>query len=86
MSAISLGGRVFRRAASYAPGGRKFFVGGNWKANGSHDDIAKWTSSLNGGRIASSTEVVVAPPAVHLASVRSALRKDIAVSSQVIIE
>ena len=34
-------------------GGRKFFVGGNFKANGSLADAAKLLATLNSGLIAS---------------------------------
>ena len=62
---------------------RKFFVGGNWKANGSLKQVESLVKVLNGGTVASSTEVVVAPSAVHLASVKSTLRKDFGVAGQV---
>lgn len=43
----------------------------------------QWLANLNGGRVAGSTEVVVAPPTVFLETVRSGLRKDFAVAAQV---
>jgi len=73
---------VTKRFASYSASGRKFFVGGNWKANGSSTQIQSLLGSLNAGNVAGSTEVVVAPPAVYLDSVRSRLRKDFAVAAQ----
>ena len=62
---------------------RKFFVGGNWKANGSTSQVQSLVSMLNSGRTAASTEVVVAPPSVFVGDVRSKLRKDFSVCAQV---
>ena len=42
-----------RRMASYSASGRKFFVGGNFKANGSLADAQKLIATLNAGTIAS---------------------------------
>lgn len=75
--------QVPRRFASYSASGRKFFVGGNWKANGSHAQVQQWLSALNGGKVASSTEVAVAVPFPYLSEVRGKLRKDFSVASQV---
>jgi triosephosphate isomerase (TIM) len=44
----------------------KFFVGGNWKANGSVDAVADLVSGLNRGRTPSDVDVVVAPPCIYL--------------------
>lgn len=41
-----------------------------------------WLSSLNGGKTAASTEVVVAPPFPYLSEVKRALRGDFAVAAQ----
>jgi len=43
----------------------------------------QWVAALNSGRVAASTEVVVAPPTLYLDAVRSKLRKDFAVAAQV---
>jgi triosephosphate isomerase len=75
--------RVAKRHASYSATGRKFFVGGNWKANGSHAQVQQWLATLNSGKVAATTEVVVAPPFPYLSEVKSALRKDFAVAAQV---
>jgi Triosephosphate isomerase len=72
--------------AAYSPSGRKFFVGGNWKANGTTAQVQSWVATLNSGNVASSTEVVVAPPAVYIGQVASTIRKDFGVSSQVCID
>lgn len=71
-----------QRLAAYSASGRKFFVGGNWKANGSSVQVKQWVSALNSGTVASSTEVVVAPPSIFLSEVASSLRKDFFVGGQ----
>ncbi|KAI9190261.1 triosephosphate isomerase [Blastocladiella emersonii ATCC 22665] len=62
---------------------RKFFVGGNWKLNGSTKFNGELVQVLNDSNIpAEKVEVVVAPPAVYLAQIRAALSDSIAVSAQ----
>jgi triosephosphate isomerase len=51
----------------------KFFVGGNWKSNGSKSSVAKLVADLNAGSVPSSTEVVCAPTFVHLSYVQENL-------------
>ncbi|CAH1435380.1 unnamed protein product [Lactuca virosa] len=64
--------------------GRKFFVGGNWKCNGTAEDVKKIVATLNAGQIPSTdvVEVVVSPPFVFLTSVKSELRPEIQVAAQ----
>ncbi|KAJ3686740.1 hypothetical protein LUZ61_015904 [Rhynchospora tenuis] len=64
--------------------GRKFFVGGNWKCNGTIEEVKKIISILNGGDVPSSdvVEVVVSPPYVFLPLVKSELRPDFHVAAQ----
>jgi len=61
---------------------RKFFVGGNWKCNGTQSSVKTLVDTLNTGSLTSGVEVVVAPPSIFSASVRDNLRKDVAVASQ----
>jgi len=62
---------------------RKFFVGGNWKLNGNKAANAALIKELNAGDIPSSVEVVVAPPAIYVDQVVSAVdAAKIAVSVQ----
>ncbi|XP_074308251.1 triosephosphate isomerase, cytosolic [Silene latifolia] len=63
---------------------RKFFVGGNWKCNGTTGEVKKIVETLNAGKIASTdvVEVVVSPPYVFLTSVKSELRPEIQVAAQ----
>jgi glyceraldehyde 3-phosphate dehydrogenase len=70
------------RLAAYGANGRKFFVGGNWKANGTLSQVQSWVSVLNSGLVPSSTEVVVAPPSIFLSDVAKSLRKDFHVAGQ----
>ncbi|KAK9791344.1 hypothetical protein WJX73_001685 [Symbiochloris irregularis] len=62
---------------------RRFFIGGNWKCNGTLKSIEDLLSTLNGADLAKPLpEVVVAPTYVHLAWVKSKLREDFAVAAQ----
>jgi len=61
---------------------RKFFVGGNWKLNGTKASIDEIVKGLNEKGLNPNTEVVVAPPAVYLSYVREKLDKHIGVAAQ----
>ncbi|XP_078435445.1 triosephosphate isomerase [Wolffia australiana] len=63
---------------------RKFFVGGNWKCNGTTDEVKKIVATLNQAEVPSEdvVEVVVSPPFVFLPLVKSLLRSDFHVSAQ----
>ncbi|KAJ3042309.1 hypothetical protein HDV00_007676 [Rhizophlyctis rosea] len=62
--------------------GRKFFVGGNWKLNGSRSLVDTLVGLLNKTEIPADVEVVVAPPAPYLDLVRSSLKKEVGVAAQ----
>ncbi|XP_006643754.1 triosephosphate isomerase, cytosolic [Oryza brachyantha] len=64
--------------------GRKFFVGGNWKCNGTADQVDKIVKTLNEGQVPSPdvVEVVVSPPYVFLPVVKSQLRPEFQVAAQ----
>ncbi|CAM8962051.1 hypothetical protein QQ045_004413 [Rhodiola kirilowii] len=64
--------------------GRKFFVGGNWKCNGTIEEVKKIVNLLNQSEIPSQdvVEVVVSPPYVFLPLVKSELRPEIQVAAQ----
>ncbi|CAD6232698.1 unnamed protein product [Miscanthus lutarioriparius] len=64
--------------------GRKFFVGGNWKCNGTTDQVEKIVKTLNEGQVPPSdvVEVVVSPPYVFLPVVKSLLRPEFQVAAQ----
>jgi len=63
---------------------RVFFVGGNWKLNGTKDSITKLVKELNVGTIPAreKAEVVVSPPAIYLEFVKNQIRTEIEVSAQ----
>ncbi|KAG2673472.1 hypothetical protein I3760_13G092200 [Carya illinoinensis] len=63
---------------------RKFFVGGNWKCNGTGEEVKKIVTTLNEAEVPSEdvVEVVVSPPFVFLPLVKSLLRSDFHVSAQ----
>ncbi|KAK2637501.1 hypothetical protein Ddye_032293 [Dipteronia dyeriana] len=63
---------------------RKFFVGGNWKCNGTTEELKKIVTVLNEGQVPSSdvVEVVVSPPFVYLPLVKCLLRPDFHVVAQ----
>ncbi|KAI3399402.1 hypothetical protein diail_7129 [Diaporthe ilicicola] len=61
---------------------RKFFVGGNWKMNGTKSSIKAIVDNLNSAKLDPNTETVVAPPALYLHYVRDSLNKGIEVAAQ----
>ncbi|KEY65832.1 hypothetical protein S7711_07213 [Stachybotrys chartarum IBT 7711] len=61
---------------------RKFFVGGNFKMNGTISSIKEIVNNLNNADLDPSVEVVIAPPAVYLLLTREHLRSDIQVAAQ----
>lgn len=64
--------------------GRKFFVGGNWKCNGTVEEVKKLVGILNAAEVPSEdvVEVVVSPPFVFLPTVKGLLRADFAIAAQ----
>eukprot|EP00030_Apusomonadida_sp_AF-17_P008053 a846049_15.p2 GENE.a846049_15~~a846049_15.p2 ORF type:complete len:626 (+),score=334.14 a846049_15:43-1878(+) len=73
--------RSLSTSAAAAGGNRKFFVGGNWKSNGTTASINELLRGLNAAP-AGAAEVVVAPPAVYAARVANELRRDWKVAAQ----
>ncbi|KAJ4895890.1 hypothetical protein Rs2_22684 [Raphanus sativus] len=63
---------------------RKFFVGGNWKCNGTSEEVKKIVNTLNEAKVPSQdvVEVVLSPPYVFLPLVKSILRPDFHVAAQ----
>ncbi|KZF26607.1 Triosephosphate isomerase [Xylona heveae TC161] len=61
---------------------RQFFVGGNFKMNGSLKTTKEIIENLNKAQLDSSVEVVVAPPSIYLTAARETLRKGIEVAAQ----
>ncbi|KAK9742449.1 hypothetical protein RND81_03G173800 [Saponaria officinalis] len=63
---------------------RKFFVGGNWKCNGTTGEVKKIVDTLNAGKVPSTdvVEVVVSPSYVYLPLVKNELRPEFHVAAQ----
>ncbi|KAK5837236.1 triosephosphate isomerase, chloroplastic [Gossypium arboreum] len=70
------------RAVTAMAGSGKFFVGGNWKCNGTKDSITKLVSDLNSAKLETDVDVVVSPPFVYLDQVTASLTSRIEVSAQ----
>ncbi|XP_057438243.1 triosephosphate isomerase, chloroplastic [Lotus japonicus] len=63
-------------------GSGKFFVGGNWKCNGTKDSISKLVADLNSAKLEPDVDVVVAPPFVYIDQVKNSITDRIEVSAQ----
>ncbi|XWS33050.1 hypothetical protein CRYUN_Cryun22dG0044700 [Craigia yunnanensis] len=63
---------------------RKFLVGGNWKCNGTTEEVKKIVIILNEAEVPSEdiVEVVVSPPFVFLTLVKGLVRSDFHVTAQ----
>jgi glyceraldehyde 3-phosphate dehydrogenase len=61
---------------------RKFFVGGNWKCNGSVSQTQALLSMINQSTLSTNTEVVVCPSQIHIQKVVEGLRGDVSVGAQ----
>lgn len=61
---------------------RKFFVGGNFKMNGTIESIKGIVENLNKANLDPNVEVVVAPPHLYLLLVREHLKPSIEVAAQ----
>ncbi|KAI3780917.1 hypothetical protein L2E82_10910 [Cichorium intybus] len=60
----------------------KFFVGGNWKCNGTKDSIKQLVSDLNSATLEPDVDIVVGPPFVYLDQVKSSLTDRIEIAAQ----
>jgi len=61
----------------------KALIGGNWKCNGTLEQVQNMIAHLNGaGAFSANSEVVIAVPTIHLNLAKSLFRSDIAVSAQ----
>jgi len=61
---------------------RQFFVGGNFKMNGTISGIKDIVHHLNDAKVDPNTEVVISPPALYLLLTREHLRSGIEVAAQ----
>ncbi|XP_057450842.1 triosephosphate isomerase, cytosolic-like [Lotus japonicus] len=64
--------------------GRKFFIGGNWKCNGTTEEAKKIVGTLNEANVPGEdiVEVVVSPPFVFLSFVKALLHSNFHVAAQ----
>jgi len=62
--------------------GRKFFVGGNFKMNGTIQSIKDIVHNLSSAKLDPNTEVVISPPALYLLLTREHLREGLEVAAQ----
>jgi glyceraldehyde 3-phosphate dehydrogenase len=65
---------------------RQFFVGGNWKCNGSASQVNTIVATLNQAKLDGNAQVVICPPAPFLSEVAGSLRDDVNVGAQNIRE
>lgn len=70
------------RCAALAAVQAKFFVGGNWKCNGTHGSVEKLVAELNAGDVPDGIDVVVAPPFIFLDWVRANIKGQYQVAAQ----
>jgi triosephosphate isomerase len=72
----SSGSSAHRRSVQCAASTGKFFVGGNWKCNGTHASVEKLVADLNAAASAvpSDVDVVVAPPFLFIDWVRANIK------------
>ncbi|XP_073119024.1 triosephosphate isomerase, chloroplastic-like [Henckelia pumila] len=63
-------------------GSGKFFVGGNWKCNGTKESIRKLVSDINTATLESDVDVVVAPPFVYIDQVKNTLSDRVEIAAQ----
>lgn len=61
---------------------RKFFVGGNFKMNGTISSIKEIVNNLNNAQLDPNVETVIAPPSLYLLLVREHLKPEIGVAAQ----
>ncbi|XP_031093406.1 triosephosphate isomerase, chloroplastic-like [Ipomoea triloba] len=78
---LSSSGKGCRAVVAMAGSG-KFFVGGNWKCNGTKESIAKLVSDLNSSKLEPDVDVVVAPPFLYIDQVKNNLTDRVEISAQ----
>ncbi|XP_042494880.1 triosephosphate isomerase, chloroplastic [Macadamia integrifolia] len=78
---LSAGRRPCRGVVTMGASG-KFFVGGNWKCNGTKDSISKLVADLNSAKLEPDVDVVVSPPFVYIDQVKNSLTDRIEISAQ----
>lgn len=62
----------------------KALIGGNWKCNGTVASVKAMAEVLNkAGTFSANSEVVIAAPSIHLQALKSFMRPDVAIASEV---
>ena len=61
---------------------RRSLIGGNWKCNGTVEEVAKMIAILNAVEVPDTSEVVIGVPSLHLAAAKSGFQGAINVASQ----
>ncbi|XP_020425754.1 triosephosphate isomerase, chloroplastic isoform X2 [Prunus persica] len=79
---LSSSSRKASRGIVAMAGTGKFFVGGNWKCNGTKDSISKLVSDLNSAKLEADVDVIVAPPFLYIDQVKNSLTDRIEISGQ----
>ena len=87
LQTLSAGHHARRSAAPYRMNVRmgssgKFFVGGNWKSNGTKESVSKLVSGLNSAQFPSDVDVIVAPTFLQLPYVVENISSRYQVSAQ----
>ncbi|KAL4422004.1 hypothetical protein ABPG77_005434 [Micractinium sp. CCAP 211/92] len=70
------------RCAVVMRGSGRFFIGGNWKCNGTLQSVTQLVDELNAGSVPDSVEIVVAPTFVHLDRVQRSLKSPFQIAAQ----
>jgi triosephosphate isomerase len=60
----------------------RFFVGGNWKCNGTVDSVSQLVKDLNAGSIPPEVDVVISPTFVHLETVKQTIKGPYEIAAQ----
>jgi triosephosphate isomerase len=75
-------GRAVARDIAAMASKAKFFVGGNWKSNGTMTSVKQLINDLNAGSVPSDIDIVCSPPFIYLDYARSALSSKYQLSAQ----
>eukprot|EP01133_Synstelium_polycarpum_P010582 gene10582-12313_t len=63
-------------------GTRRFFVGGNYKCNGTKQSLQSLVGDLNNAALPSSVEVIISPPSIYLEHVKNIASQKLQVAAQ----
>lgn len=74
--------KIFSFFSKFRAMGRKFVVGGNWKMNGTKQEIDKILEFLKQGPLNPDTEVIVGVPSIYLDYVAQRIPPNVQVAAQ----